>query len=253
MAGRDFFDEDLVKHRDEVKRIKMGPADKPARVASPDPLDITPEAAIGGDFNLTRMMQRKQKIAGDAAMATEELERLRSRQTDLERQKKQLENVRNRISEFESGKREMLERINKSAVSLEKQEIKASTLAELLGSTRERFRQLRSDLQQLDESSWGESDFDEELALALTTIENARLEFNKTMAHIDSVTDEQRGGHGDYDHMSYAPPSVPTVDDKTWLDWLKIGFAITLPLFIALIILVILLAVYFVRAGYLGW
>lgn len=253
MVGRDFFDEDLVKHRDEVKRIKMGPADTPARAASPDPIDITPEAAIGGDFNLTRMMQRKQKIAGDAAVATEELERLRSRQGDLERQKKQLENVRVRISEFESGKREMLERINKSAVSLEKQEIKASTLAEMLGSTRERFRELRNELQALDESNWEESNFNEELAMALTTIENARLEFNKSMAHIESVTDEQRGSRAGFDDMSYAPPPASPIEEKTWLDWLKIGFAITLPIFVALTLLIVLLTVYFARSGYLGW
>lgn len=250
--GRDFFDEDLIKHRDEIKRIKMGPADTPARNASPDPSDEGVGSA-GGDFNLTKMMKRKEQMAGDSARTTEELERLRNRQNDLEQQKKDLENMRERIAEFETGKREMLEKMAQSIISLEKQEVKATTFASLLGSTREHFKELRDELQTLDESSWDEEDFREELGKALTTVDNARMDFNKSMAQIESASGEQTGGKKGYEHVAFNEPSVAPVEEKSFGDWLKVGFAVSLPLLVMLAIIIILIIVYFAKSGYFGW
>jgi DNA repair exonuclease SbcCD ATPase subunit len=253
MAGKDFFDEDLVKHRDEIKRIKMGPADQPARTASPDPLELSGSAAAGGDFNLTRMMHRKQQMAGESARTTEELERLRSRQSDLEQQKKALESLRSRISEYEAGKGEMLERIAKSIISLEKQEVKANAMAGMLGSTRMRFRELRIELMDLDESSWDEEEFREELGKALTTIDNARMEFNQAIANIEAANEDQRASRGKYEHVDFAEPAVPPLEEKSMMDWVRIGFAVSLPLIVVFSIIIVLIIIYFAQSGYFGW
>lgn len=251
--GRDFFDEDLIKHRDEIKRIKMGPADEPARKASPDPAEDG--GAAGGDFNLTSMMQRKEEMAGDTAKTTEELERLRNRQNDLEQQKKDLETMRERISKYEAGKQEMLEKIAQSIISLEKQEVKATTFASLLETTRERFKALQDELQMLDESSWEESDFREELSKALTTVDNARMEFNKSIASIESASNEQKdpSAETDYEHVVFDQPGANLVEEKTFGDWLKIGLAASLPLVIVLSVIAILILIYFAKSGYFGW
>jgi len=252
MAGRDFFDEDLVKHRDEIKRIKMGPADGPAKAASPDPAE-GPVAATGGDFNLTKMMRRKEQMAGDSARTIEELERLRTRQTDLEQQKKDLEHMRQRIAEYESGKQEMLEKISQSIVSLEKQEVKATTFANMLGSTRERFKDLREDLQVLDESQWSEDAFREELGKALTTVDNARMEFNKSIAQIESASGEQASPDSKYEHVVFDGPATAPLEEKGFGDWLRIGFAVSLPLLAVLLVITILIIIYFAKSGYFGW
>lgn len=251
--SRDFFDEDLVKHRGDVKRIKMGPADQPARMAMPEPDERSPSSAAGGDFNLARMRQRKQQMAEDAARATEELERLRSRQSDLEQAKKALEGMRERIAEYETGKSEMLERISKSIVSLEKQEVKANAFANMLGSTRSRFRDLKEELLALDESTWEEDNFKDELSAALTTIDNARMEFNQAVANIEAANEDQREARTKYEHVDFAEPAVAPIEEKSLADWIKIGFAVSLPLVAVLLIIVVLLIVYFVQSGVIAW
>ncbi len=253
MAGRDFFDEDLVKHRDEIKRIKMGPADKPAKNATPDPVEGVGVSPVG-DFNLTRMMRRKEKIAENSVHATEELERLRNRQQDLERQKKDLENMRSRIAEFEAGRREMLEMLAQSVVSLEKRGIQTSTLADLLELTRVRFNELREELQSLDETSWSEDVFREELGKALTTVENARMEFNKSSARVKSIGSEQEPvSASEYAPAVFSGAIMPPLEEKSFGDWIRIGFAVSLPLLVLLSIAIVLQVIYFVKSGYFGW
>ena len=139
MANTDFFDDDLVKQRDAAKRIKLGPGDEPVgtlgSMPSSDEVPVRPVS----DFNLTRMAKHKQDMDEQVVTAMQELERLRARQENLEKEKRELEEIRRKQEEYERGKREMVERFNQSLLTLEKDELQATRLAELLGATRARF------------------------------------------------------------------------------------------------------------------
>ena len=125
MANTDFFDDDLVKQRDSARRLKLGPSDDSIGTvgdgASSDEVPVRPVS----DFNLTRMAKHKQEVDDHVATAVHELERLRKRQEDLEREKKELEELRRKQEEYERGKREMSERLSQSLVTLEKDELQA--------------------------------------------------------------------------------------------------------------------------------
>ena len=188
------------------------------------------------------MTKHKQELDLKVSGANEELEKLRKRQEDLDRQRKDLEDLRKKQDDYTHGKREMMDRLTQSLVTIEKEEIAASRLAELLSATRKRFKGMLGEIQAVDEEGWPEEGFRDELNKASTLVEDVRLEYNKSVAKIDAINT-----------AAPAPGSAPNVhpavifeegrrhDDepeKNFGYWLKVGLAITLPLIITLFALI---------------
>lgn len=233
MGGTDFFDDDLVKPR------HSGPT--PANEV------LSREAE---EMNLSRMAQRRDEINGQVAQAMEELELLRTRQEDLEREKQSLELLRRKQQEYEEGKRDLVSHLNKSLVRLEKEELSAQNLTEILGATRISFRKLLGEVEGIDDESWSDESVREELDKALTRIEQVRIEYNKALSRVDSATDES--GFSAEDHRSLtldAQDRSPSAGHGFGY-WLKVGFAVSLPLLVVIALLTV--AFYLVQIGVLN-
>lgn len=248
MSRTDFFDEDLVKQREAAKRIKMGPGDKPAAASDSSLASSDLPNRPVSDLNLTRMAKHKDEINAQVAQAMEELELLRTRQEDLEREKQSLEELRRKQHEYESGRREMLGHLNQSLVRLEKDELKAEQLSELISTTRQRFNVLLAEIQDLNEEAWPEESVREELNKALARIDQVRVEYNKALARIEGamsdqaptvissqpVIFEEHGGVHHDDHLGFG-------------HWFKVGLAASLPIILTLVL--ILLFFYLTQVG----
>ena len=241
MANTDFFDDDLVKQRDSARRLKLGPSDDSIGTvgdgASSDEVPVRPVS----DFNLTRMAKHKLEVDDHVATAVHELERLRKRQEDLEREKKELEELRRKQEEYERGKREMVERFSQSLVTLEKDELQAERLSELLGATRKRFKTLLGDIQSLSEESWPEAQVREELSKALVVLDDARMEYNKSMSKIDAIGGAgKKAAPGEHQPVIFEEGgSMLHHEDQGFTYWLKVGFAVTLPLIGVIVVLTV--------------
>ena len=241
MANTDFFDDDLVKQRDSARRLKLGPSDDSIGTvgdgASSDEVPVRPVS----DFNLTRMAKHKQEVDDPVATAVHELERLRKRQEDLEREKKELEELRRKQEEYERGKREMSERLSQSLVTLEKDELQAERVSELLGATRKRFKTMLGDIQSLNEEVWPESQVRDELNKALVLLEDSRMEYNKAMSKIDAVGGSgKKVAAGDHQPVIFEESgSMLHHEDHDFVYWLKVGFAVTLPLIAVIVVLTV--------------
>jgi len=235
MNNTDFFDDDLVKQRAAAKRIKLGPADEPmgtvGDMQSSDEVPIRPVS----DFNLTRMAKHKQDMDEQVVNAMQELERLRTRQENLEKEKRDLEEIRRKQEEYERGKREMVERFNQSLLTLEKDELQASRLCDLLGATRKRFKALLADIQGLNEEVWPEEQFRDELNKALSVIEDARMEYNKAMTRIDTLEGTGKTGGAEHQPVIFEDGRFSSEPEKTFGHWLKVGFAASLPLIVVIL------------------
>jgi predicted nuclease with TOPRIM domain len=174
----------------------------------------------------------------------EELEKLRQRQEDLDRQRKDLEELRKRQDDYQRGKQEMSDRLNQSLVTLEKEELQASRLAELLGATRKRFKVMLGEVQALDEETWPEDAIRDELNKAAALVDDVRMEYNKAVAKIDAVS-----GDAKTPPSAAAHPAVIFEESRRAVEeaekgfgyWLKVGLAITLPLIVVLLVLTALL------------
>ncbi|NCD32818.1 MAG: hypothetical protein EOL87_05290 [Spartobacteria bacterium] len=252
MSGTDFFDDDLIQQRDAAKRIKMGPGDMPASESLKHPPQTSssemPQRSVG-DLNLTRMAQYREEINGRVAQTSEELERLRGRHEQLEREKKELEVLRNRQDDFLTGKRAILERFQQSLMHLENEEVRAERVCEVIAATRARFKELYHQIDELREENWAEEYLHEELTRSLSIIEDARMEFKKGLARVESLTEQSAEKKKDtpgvlFDEHVPAPreQSSAVFSEKafSFVYWLKVGVAVSLPITLTLIVLSII-------------
>jgi len=222
MASTDFFDDDLVKHRKTKAEVEPGSTEAPGRPVS--------------DFNLTRMARQKESVEESMAHAAQELERLRQRQENLEKEKHVLEDLRRRQAEYERGKREMLEYLNQSLISLEKDELNAENLLEMVKNTRLKCRGWLADIDAINEESWVEDQFREELSKGLARIEDIRLEYNKAIAKIEAMSHEEKKVATAHHPISFDDADAVR-SEKSFVYWLKVGFAVSLPLIFTFVVL----------------
>lgn len=236
--NRDFFDNDLVKPREEISRVKLGPADEPD--TSSDFGSGGGSSRGSGELNLPLLASQRKQMELQSARTAEELERLRRQTEVLEREKRDLEDRRKKQDDYEKGKQELLDGLNQSLVTLERDEIKTQQLAELLQSVRQRFRGILSEISEINENDWSAEQVREELGKALVRVDDARMEYNKAMARVKSVMSTadaaETGGP-----MIFTPSAVDRDEGKSFLDSMKTGLAFTLPLLVMLALLCVVL------------
>ena len=235
MSNTDFIDDDLIRRRDAVKEVNMGPAHKGSTVSDIPRSEPVPTE----DLNLTPLTRRNEEINSQVATKLDELERLRTKQEALEREKNSLENLRNNQEKYEAGKREMIDHLEKSIVALEREEIGMNQRLELLAETDRRFKEMLNDMRGFDEEQWV-TDTDglrEELSKALVIIDNTRKEYNKAYARIEAMRESHNIGVIAKPAMQDESDGLASCPRGFWY-WVKVGAAFSLPLVIVFIVLI---------------
>lgn len=209
-------------------------------------LDLTKRLGVAdGDAEeraAGRLARQKDDIADKVAGAAEEIERLRMRQDELEYAKKALQELNRKQNDYDHGKKEILASLGRSILQMEKDEVRAARMVELLAATRQKFKALLAEIHEIREERWGESEFEEELDRALALVENARMVFNKSVAKIDAES-WQRGERAGALVPLDSVAGRDSLSEKGFGFWLKIGVALALPMVLALCAL----------AGFLLW
>ena len=181
MPGTDFYDEDL-QNREASRR--RPPADDMAQGIN-RPVS---------DLNLTRMARHKDDIEHQVANSAQELDRLRMRQEEVERERRELEALRKKQDSYERGRQEVGDRLNQSLIMMEKEQVKVQRIVESLNTTRELFTGQLTAIEAIDPESWPDEMVREELGRALAIIDQARMEYNLGMTKVESMlADNDRG------------------------------------------------------------
>ena len=234
MSGTDFFDDDLMRQRETARRIKMGPGDEPVEsTGDPTGGSDVPTRAVS-DFNLTRMARHRKEVDNQAAAATQELDRLKKRQEQLESEKRNLEDLQRKHDDYHRGKREMIDHLRRSLVGLERKEVDAQRLCELLAATRQQFKEMLADIEGLQEESWPQDQIRDELNRSLGLIEAARMEYNKSMARVDAVRADAPAPAAGQPAVLFEEHGGGS-EEKSFGYWVKVGLAASLPVTLALI------------------
>ena len=213
----DFFDEDLVQ---EGSTQSSGDS-RSAGTADP-----------GAPGTLAR---HKEEVSTNVSDAASQIDRLRHRQEELEREKSTLEKLGQQQDEYETEKRDLIQKLSRSIVLAEKEESQATRIAALFAETRARFRDALSELQSISEDDWDENEFESELTKALAVVESARGVYEKALARIEASGWQQGGGKPPVDAMRDSERPQPARAGFGY--WLKVGIAVSLPLIIVLILL----------------
>jgi len=240
MNDTEFFDDDLMQRRNAVRASPVQSRESGSG-AQYDEIPVRPIS----DLNLTRMARHREQVNTRVASTMQELEQYRRRQVELEREKQALEELARKQEEYEKGKLSMRDRLNQSVVSLEKQETRAAHMAEICSGTRKRFAAMLMELDGINDETWPEETFRDELAKATVLIENIRKEFNSAISTVEATG----GEHLPAIETSLVTPGAAAVQPSItggFTTWVKIGFALMLPLGV-LIVLVGMMVLLFSR------
>jgi chromosome segregation ATPase len=208
--GTDFFDDDLSRKTGEVE----------------DP-----------ETSASRMSRQKEQLTNQVADTAEEIERLRMRQDELEHEKTSLEELNRKQDEYERSKKDIIENLARNIILMEKDEVLANRMVELLSASRARFKDVLSEIRDIREENWSESVFEEELDKALALIESARMEYSKAIAKIDAESWQKGAGQAPLATLEDAGRSA--LANKGFLFWVKIGVAVSLPMITVFLLLIL--------------
>lgn len=217
--GTDFFDDDLLDTTNLAGRDDL--RSKASRTAESG-----------------RLQRQKEEITDQVAGAVHEMERLRIRQAELEREKAALEDLKRRQETYERGKRGLILKLEQALVRLQQQEAEAARTVDALVLTEKSFTEILGALQSVNEETWGESQFEEELSRALGLVEEAEDQYRKGLSRVQAAT----GFQPEVAPEPEAAAPSPADTFKQFSFWLKAGFAFSLPLAAVLVILFIVQA-----------
>lgn len=220
--GTDFFDDDLAN---DESRGGAEPERKPAPEKSAE--------AAG------RLVRNREELAAKVSDSAGKLDQLRRRQEELEREKAGLESESRKQEEYERGKRDIIEKLDRSIILVEKEEVQAAQMAEILSTTRQRFRETLSELRGINEDQWPAESVPEELNKALALVEDAREVFKKGMAKIEASRWQDAGARK-AEALTYDSETGDLGSKLGFGLLLKIGLATTLPIVIVLVGLFVL-------------
>jgi len=160
--------------------------------------------------------------------AQEQLLQLKRQQELIEKQKRELEELSRKQEELEKGRSDMIEKLSRTLVVIERETYEAEKRVKQLKATNTNFADHLEALEKINPKAWSNADLHKELSKALSAVDEARTDYTKSLTKINAKADAQVIDPSPAVEESYyhAP------DDASFLVWLKRGFAFTLPLFI---------------------
>jgi DNA repair exonuclease SbcCD ATPase subunit len=172
----------------------------------------------------------REEIESKVTETQARLAELKRAQEVLERERAALEEARRKRIEFQNGREEMLQHLTRGVGILEEAQFAASRNAEQMKLSIADMQAALEKVQAMHEESWSEENWQTELTKALTTLENARMEWNSARVKwtildgaLEKAAVEKAGG---------AAPLM----GQSFSDLCRLGFAFTWP--IALVALV---------------
>jgi len=154
------------------------------------------------------------------------LAELKRAQEDLERERAGLEELRRRQMEFQTGRDEMLQNLTRGLGLLEEAEFASRRDAEQMAKAVSDLKEALQKLQNINDQSWSKDGFNVELTRALTTIENARMEWNSARLKFTVLSGAPAAEKGNQPSNS----ANPIFATQSFGQLFKLGFALTWPL-----------------------
>src|ERR1043166_6257155 len=141
---------------------------------------------IDGDFQAqklahsskTQRAPTREEVDSKVVAAQQRLADLKREKDEVERERAELEETRRRQLEFQTGRAEMIQNLTRGLGLLEEAEFNARRDAEQMAKTILQLRESLEKVEAVHEDSWTHDNFNTELTRGLTTLENARLEWN---------------------------------------------------------------------------
>jgi hypothetical protein len=173
----------------------------------------------------------REEIEAKMSDAHTKLAELKRAQEQLERERAALEEARRRRMEFQNGREEMLNHLTRGVELLQEAEFAARRDAEQMHKTLVDLREALTKVDALKEESWTQENWNTELTRALTTLENARMEWNSARLKwpkLDGALKEPEP-----EKPQPAQGFAGILEGKSFLELCRLGLALSWPVALA--------------------
>jgi len=191
-----------------------------------------PSPAAGPDRAPTR-----EEVESQVADVQAELARLRQAQEQLERERAALEETRRRQAEWKTGREEMLRHLTRGIGLLEEAEFSARQEAEQMAKAIAGLRDALNKIQAVEEEKWTAENFQSEMTRALTTLENARMEWNSARLKFPLLNPPAPEAATEQPKENPSEGGMPLAKMDFWA-LSRVGLGLTWPLVLALLVLI---------------
>ena len=211
----DFVDSDFVA----TQKSFASPAfAAPSATAAP--------AAAHAQMNRPPSREELEAKVNDTQARLAELKRA---QEELERERAALEEARRRRIEFQNGREEMLQHLTRGVGILEEAEFNARREAEQMKQTVGDIRAALDKVHAMDDKLWTEENWQTELTKALTSLENARMEWNSARVKFTILDGALKTPEQESERKGAA-----LLQGQSFGDLCRLGFALTWPVAVAI-------------------
>jgi hypothetical protein len=169
----------------------------------------------------------REEVDTRVADTQQKLMELKRAQEELERERSALEETRRRQMEFQTGRQEIIHNLTRGLGLLEEAEFTARRDAEQMAKTIADFRDVLTKVEAVREETWTKDNFSVELTRALTSVENARMEWNTARLKFPLLTGEKAPATAQGEP---AAAEMLPVSNRSFGELCKLGLALTWPL-----------------------
>jgi hypothetical protein len=185
----------------------------------------TGTSTVSGAVNRAPSREEVDSRVGETQQKLAELKRV---QEELERERSSLEETRRRQMEFQNGRQETIQNLTRGVGLLEEAEFTARRDAEQMAKSLADMKDALAKVEATNDQTWTKDNFNIELTRGLTTIENARMEWNAARLKFTVLsgvvpTAESKS-------TEKAAPAQSLLANQSFGQLCKLGLALTWPL-----------------------
>ena len=184
----------------------------------------------------------REELDASLSNAQQRINQLKREQEEVERQRAQMEEIRRRKIEFQTGREELTLHLTRGVALLEEAEFTTRREAEQMASSLGELREAMTKVQTLNDEHWTKENENIELTRALTTIENARMEWNSARLKFPFLSGENTTATPQAETAG-APESFEQnlLRERSYAELCKMGLALTWPVAVVGVVIVLVL------------
>jgi predicted RNase H-like nuclease (RuvC/YqgF family) len=154
----------------------------------------------------------------------EQLLDLKRQQEEIERQKKELDELSRKQREFDEGRREIVEKLTRGLVLLEREEFEVKRELEQIKIVRDSFAEHLGQTENLNPADWSSEELPTELTKALARVDQAKAIYSQSRARLLALRQAEEG-QGDDIPADLMPESGGIPYEKSFGAMVRDGFA----------------------------
>jgi predicted RNase H-like nuclease (RuvC/YqgF family) len=123
----------------------------------------------------------------------EQLLDLKRQQEEIERQKKELDELSRKQREFDEGRRDIVEKLTRGLVLLEREEFEVKRELEQISIVRDSFAEHLGQTENLNPADWTSEELPTELTKALARVDQAKAIYSQSRARLVALRQSEEG------------------------------------------------------------